>query len=78
MGPVKRRSSRLQLARRATNSREWHEMMGAAPAPDSVFAKRGFKTWDAVHTEMARGMLAWEMLPEPVRIGYAFRNPEDR
>lgn len=52
--------------------------MGAAPDPNGLFAQRGFRTWEAVHAEMVRGMTAWEMLTERVRVGYAFPNPEDR
>jgi hypothetical protein len=73
-----KRPGRPQRARRATNSREWHDAMGAAPDPNGVFAKRGLKTWDDVHNAMASLTLRWEAMPEAMRQGYAFPNPEDR
>jgi hypothetical protein len=69
---MKRRS---RLAR--TNSREWHDAMGAAPDPNGMIGKRA-KTWDQMHEICVALMRNWEQLPERVRTGYAFPNPEDR
>ena len=75
---MKRRSSRLRLARRATNSKAWHDEMGAAPDPNGYIAKKGVASWDQFHEVCGRLMRNWEALPERVRVGYAFPNPEDR
>lgn len=75
---MRRRSRRADLARRATNSREWHDAMGAAPDPNGFIAKKGAASWTQLHEICARLMRNWESLPEPVRVGYAFPNPEDR
>lgn len=75
---MKTRSSRIKLYRRATNSKAWHDAMGAAPDPEGFIAKKGVTTWDQFHEVCDRLMRNWEQLPERVRVGYAFPNPEDR
>lgn len=75
---MKRRSTRLQLARRRVNTKAWHDAMGAAPDPNGAFGKRGIKTWDGVHDLMLALTNRWEAMPEAMRRGYAFPNPEDR
>lgn len=72
------RSRRARLALRQLNTPEWHAAMGAAPDPNSAFGKAGLRTWDQVHERMRALTLRWEGLPELVRVGYAFPNPEDR
>jgi hypothetical protein len=52
--------------------------MAAAPDPNGVFGKRGIKTWDELQAVMQSLTQRWEAMPEAMRRGYAFPNPEDR
>jgi hypothetical protein len=52
--------------------------MGAAPDPNGFIASKGVTSWDHLHNVCGRLMQSWEAMPEPVRVGYAFPNPEDR
>lgn len=52
--------------------------MGAAPDPNGFIARRGARTWEALHLTCARMVADWEKRPEAERLAYAYRNPEDR
>lgn len=63
--------------RRVRDTRDWHEAM-MADGPGETFRRRGIDTWDRLHEVMGEFMRKWEAMPEAVRQGYAFPNPEDR
>ena len=49
-----------------------------AEGPPAPIRAKGATTWERLHEMCVAMTLRWEALPEPVRRGYAFPNPEDR
>lgn len=68
----------MQRARRRfVHDWDWHEER-LSEGPHGFIRERGVKSWDELHQTCQRLTESWERLPEPVRRGYAYPNPEDR
>lgn len=63
--------------RRFSHGADWHAER-LAEGPGGYIRERGVTSWEQFQLVMQQLMEKWEAWPEPVRVGYAFPNPEDR